>query len=170
MWDTPDRRARRRARALSRRITLPNPFDLGQFLQVVAADRGRPIRVRPLAGAQLPTVPCGLWIAGETVDWVFVEDSTSPLHREHIVLHEIAHMVCGHTTNLDRPSVLLPHLDPARVRMVLGRTSYSDDQEREAEALASLLLSRAHRARTPELAIADDALGRAVGLLGRAMP
>lgn len=95
-WDTRARRARRHARVLLQRITLPDPFDLDEFLQVVAADRGRPIKVRPLAGEQLPTVPCGLWIAGETVDWVFVENSTSPLHREHIVLHEVAHMICGH--------------------------------------------------------------------------
>lgn len=170
MWDTPARRARRQARILLRRIRLPDPFDLEEFLQVVAADRGRPIKVRPLAGEQLPTVPCGLWIAGETADWVFVEDSTSPLHREHIVLHEVAHMICGHTTKLDHPSLLLPHLDPTRVRMVLGRTSYSNAQEREAEALASLLLSRAHRTRPPGVAVADDALGRAVGVLGRALP
>jgi len=168
-WDTRARRARRHARVLLQRITLPDPFDLDEFLQVVAADRGRPIKVRPLAGEQLPTVPCGLWIAGETVDWVFVENSTSPLHREHIVLHEVAHMICGHTTGINHPSVLLPHLDPARVRMVLGRTSYSDDQEREAEALASLLLSRAHRTRPSRTVIVDDALGRAVGVLGRAL-
>lgn len=170
MWDTPARRARRHARVLLRRIRLPDPFDLEEFLQVVAADRGRPIKVLPLAGEQLPTVPCGLWIAGETADWVLVEDSTSPLHRDHIVLHEVAHMICGHTTNLDHPSLLLPHLDPERVRVVLGRTSYSNAQEREAEALASLLLSRAHRTRSPGISIADDALGRAVGVLGRALP
>ncbi len=169
MWDSPARRVRRRARVHLERITLPDPFDLDEFLVMTGADRGRPIEILPLAGVQLPTVACGLWLPGPTVDWVFVEDSTSPLHREHIVIHEVAHMICGHTTDRDQPSSLFPHLDPARVRMVLGRTSYTDDQEREAEALASLLLSRAHRTRPAGPAIVDSALGRAVGVLGPAL-
>lgn len=164
MWESSARRARRRAAARVATVDVPDPFDLEAFLQLVAAERGRTIQVLPLESAQLPDLPCGLWIAGEFSDWIFVEEGTSPLHREHIVLHEVAHMLCGHRLSRDTPSVLLPSLDPAVVRRVLGRTSYSDDQEREAEAVASLLLARARRRRSSAAPL-HDALHRASRVL-----
>ena len=45
--------------------------------------------------------PCGLWISVPTAEYVFYDPDTSRLHAEHIVLHELAHMLSGHATDLD---------------------------------------------------------------------
>jgi hypothetical protein len=60
-------------------------------------------------------------------------------------LHEWAHIVCDHQGHLsasaDWTRQLLPNLDPAVVRRVLGRRTYTVEEEAEAEMLASLILT-----------------------------
>ncbi|WP_433724380.1 hypothetical protein ACQP2Y_03100 [Actinoplanes sp. CA-051413] len=46
-------------------------------------------------------LPCGLWISVETADYVFYDPETSQLHAEHIILHELGHMLSGHTTGVN---------------------------------------------------------------------
>jgi hypothetical protein len=77
-------------------------------------------------------------------------------------------MLCNHVTPLrlegDYAKRLVPDLDPALIKLMLGRTSYTTEQEREAETLATLILSRARRAASdPPAARADiaDAVARA---------
>ncbi|WP_372410178.1 toxin [Streptomyces luteireticuli] len=93
--------------------------------------------------------PCGIWLATNEADFIVVEANTSRLHRDHIIAHELAHMLCGHrdSTGLDPTGFgyLLPNLDPQRVREILGRTSYSSTEEQEAETVASLILERVTR-------------------------
>src|SRR5689334_682748 len=124
-----------------RGIRVPDPFDLDQFCAEVAASRGRPLHRLPLAGLD-PGSPCGLWLGLPTADYVFYDPETSPLHAEHIVLHEIAHMLCDHghrSAQADLAAQLFPDLDPELISRVLGRASYSTGQEREAELLASMI-------------------------------
>ena len=42
-------------------------------------------------------------------------------------------------------SLLVPDVDQALIRLILGRSAYSTTEEREAETLASLILSSAAR-------------------------
>ncbi|MFC4147268.1 hypothetical protein ACFO0M_13520 [Micromonospora mangrovi] len=88
-----------------------------------------------------------MWISLASTDYVFFEVNTSRLHSEHIILHELAHIISGHTLGVDiADSVLgglLPDLDPTSIRRVLGRVGYTSEQEREAEMLASLVHARA---------------------------
>jgi hypothetical protein len=111
---------------------------------VVAARRGRPIRLLPVAGL---TGVCGLWIATDTTDLICHERDTTPPHRDHIVLHELSHVLCDHypveLPGTGLAQALFPDLDPAMVRAVLGRAGYSTAEEREAETLASLIRERA---------------------------
>lgn len=90
---------------------------------------------------------CGLWIATDTTDLVCYERDTTRPHQDHIILHELSHLLCDHfPTTLPKAlhtETLLPNLDPAMVRTVLGRAGYSTDEEREAETLASLIRQRA---------------------------
>lgn len=75
----------------------------------------------------------------------------TPLHQQHIVLHEAGHLLCGHQdarTAADRAAGggaagLVPHLSGELVRRVLGRS-----QEQEAELFAGWLPAAAavHRA------------------------
>jgi len=126
-----------------RELTIPEPYDLDSFVARLAERRQRPLHISAFPYDARPDSPCGLWLATEHQAWVFVEHGTTPLHRSHIVLHELAHMIFGHTDQDPSFRALLPHLDGERVRQALARTSYTTQQEREAELLASLIRARA---------------------------
>lgn len=136
---------RRRCEARLGMVRLPEPFTVEALCDQLGQQRGRSIRVTQ---APMPAGLYGAWIAGNTVDYIFVEQQTSPIHQEHIVLHELGHLLCGHEPGpvlADQPMALLPSLKGEMVRRVLGRTSYTATQEREAELLASLISQRARR-------------------------
>ncbi|MFC7277856.1 hypothetical protein ACFQS1_28035 [Paractinoplanes rhizophilus] len=140
-----------------RGIRVPRPFDLDAFCAEVAASRGRPLIRRPIPGLSAEA-PCGMWIATGQADHVFYDPGTSPLHAEHIVLHELAHILCGHTGSAGALARLFPDLDAATVSQVLGRVSYTCEQEREAEMVASLIRGRA--------APPPGTIGRVAGAFG----
>jgi len=150
---------RRRCERRLRGIRIPNPFDLDAFCAEVEARRGRPLLRRPVPGLS-SGAPCGLWIGTDEADHVFYDPGTSPLHAEHIVLHEVAHILMGHTlSRLGVRAELFPDLDPATVTRVLGRVSYTTAQEREAEMMASLIRGRFGRAPRTTLGRVADAFG-----------
>lgn len=150
-----DRRLRKRCEARLRDLPMPVPFDARTLCEQVAEQRGRPIRLLPMAGL---TGVCGLWVATDTTDLIFYEEVTTPPHQEHIILHELSHVLCDHYPTSLPTETLLPSLDPAMVRRVLGRSGYSTAEEREAEMLASLIRQRARGGATP-LDRLRDALG-----------
>lgn len=140
---------RRRCAALVRRLArttgIPAPFELDAFLARWAAGRGgRPVDLLPLTADEMPTGTCGLWLELSDRDVVGFPASATRTHRDHIVLHEIGHMLAGHHGTLGGggAAALLPDLDPVMVRSVLGRSVYSEVQEQEAELIASLILHR----------------------------
>lgn len=138
-----------------RGIRIPSPFDLDAFCDEVAARRGRPLQRHPVPGLSAEA-PCGMWVGTDRADHVFYDPGTSPLHAEHIVLHELAHILSGHSGADAGLAHLFPDLDPATVRRALGRVGYTTAQEREAEMIASLIRGRPPRAK----------LGRLAGALG----
>ena len=142
LWD----QARRRVGQLE----LPEPFDAEAFIGALAQERGRSIDLLPVAG--LPDLPCGLVVTTRDSDWIVYRADTTRLHRQHILLHEGAHILCGHserggdgTSMIAAARVLMPHLSAELVRGVLGRTAYTEPDEREAELVASLILHRVRR-------------------------
>ena len=150
------KRLRQSCEARLRGLDLPVPFDVRAFCDALGARRGRPIRLCPVISR---AGPCGLWAAGTRVDYIFYEQATSPLHQEHIILHEASHLLCGHhpgpISEEECSRLLFPDLDAEMVRRVLGRASYSADEEREAELLASLILERVARQALPQVRPAD---------------
>jgi hypothetical protein len=154
-----DRRLRKRCEARLRDLPMPIPFDARTLCEQVARERGRPIRLFPMAGL---TGVCGLWVATETTDLIFYEEVTTPPHQEHIILHELSHVLCDHYPESLPAQALLPSLDPEMVRRVLGRSGYSTAEEREAEMLATLIQQRA-RGGTGPLDRLRDALGDGEG-------
>lgn len=134
---------RQRCERLLREVEVPEPFDVRVFADAISNRRGRPLRLLPKSS---PLGPCGMWLALPDADYVFYEASTSQLHREHIIAHELAHLLAAHepAEPLD-PALLgslLPNLDTGMVRRVLARTTYSAVEEQEAEMIASLVLAR----------------------------
>ncbi|MCP2327501.1 hypothetical protein HDA40_006008 [Hamadaea flava] len=143
------RRLRKECEARLSGLAVPRPFDVRAFCEQVAQWRGRPLHLHELPVEDAADLPCGMWIATDRADHVFHVPGGSSLHRDHIVLHELGHMLFDHAITaepagepdaLDR---LLPDLDPAMVRRVLRRGGYSSEQEQAAEMLASLILQRA---------------------------
>ncbi|MBA5224538.1 MULTISPECIES: hypothetical protein [Streptomyces] len=86
-----------------------------------------------------------MWLATDKADHILHEEATSPLHRDHIVLHEVSHMLLGHSSLLNGGVVgaLFTEVDPTAVTAMLGRTSYGTGDERDAEVLAGLIAHRA---------------------------
>ncbi len=136
---------RRRCERRLAHMRLPSPLDVDALFDDLATQRGRAIEIvlvdTPIAG------PCALWVALPDRDYVMVERGTDPLHRDQMKMHEWAHMVCGHrgvlSSSEEWGSRLLPDLDPTIVKMVLGRRAYSEEEEAEAEMMASLVLALA---------------------------
>jgi hypothetical protein len=164
-------RLRRRCERRLENIPVPNPFDLDVFCAVMAAHRGRPLTLQSMPGLSAGA-PCGIWISVPTADYVFYDPGTSRLHAEHIVLHELSHMLSGHSTGIqtdpearsDALHRLLPDLDPTTINTMLGRASYTTAQEREAEMLASLIRARSAAGWSAERR-PGDILGRVADVL-----
>jgi hypothetical protein len=129
----------------------------------VAGRRSKAIILVPTA--DFPDDVMGMWVATDTMDLILYEQSTTPPHQDHIILHELSHLLCDHfresLPDSDHMRSLLPSLDPAMVRRVLGRAGYSADEEREAELLASIIAQRAARGDRTSTAL-DERVGEAL--------
>jgi hypothetical protein len=142
------RDVRRRGQALVQALRIPDPFDLAAFCETVAARRGRQLVLKPVRGIGHRIT--GLWLATAVppLDVIVYEQQTTTLHQEHIIVHELAHMLCGHaplSLGAETARQLFPDLRPDAVRRVLARQSYSSVEEQEAELLASFILLLAKR-------------------------
>jgi hypothetical protein len=130
-------------------IRIPMGSDIAEICALVGQLRGRPIYLIPMA--MQATHPCGYWISTGTADFIVYDTNTRKTHQEHIIAHELAHIICCHrgAAQLDDESAqtLFPDLDPALVRDMLRRSAYSDAQEQEAEVMATIILQRATRHR-----------------------
>lgn len=141
------KRLRRTCEGLLAELDLPATFTIPQLAQRLGARRGRPIHLTPVELREGSVY--GLWIATDTVDVIAYESRTTRPHQDHIVAHELAHIICGHHgadaasgTGLQR---LFPALDPAMVSGLMKRSAHSDREELEAESAASLMLTEAAR-------------------------
>lgn len=142
--------------AIVRELDIPEPFDLGRFLARLVLRRKRIILLQSFTSSG-PGAPCGLWIGTAKADHIFHEEGTTPFHQRHIIVHEVAHMLLGHHGGTEAwqhlARLLAPDVDPALIRLILGRTAYSTVEEQEAETLASLILERGSSAPEPALSV-----------------
>ncbi|MFG2039949.1 ImmA/IrrE family metallo-endopeptidase [Dactylosporangium sp. NPDC048998] len=81
----------REAGAVLDGLGLAGTFTLAELHTGIERRRGRPIEIRhhPMP----PEGPHGLWVMGETADYVFVDESAPPLRRTQIIGHEFGHML-----------------------------------------------------------------------------
>lgn len=137
-----DRELRRACEGRLRALALPKRFDLGMLCAALASQRDQPIYLR---AASLPRPLYGIWLAEDDCDYILYEKATSPTHQHQIVLHELSHLICGHRASVHTDNTAGTLLDVSRSRtegQILLRTTYSDEDEREAEFLATLLLAQ----------------------------
>jgi len=113
-----------------------------RLVQVMAQRRGEEILLRFEDLGD--TGVSGLWaVTAEGVNVIVVTTTRSWVHRLLIVLHEIAHMLCGHQpaelTAHEGRALLFPDLSPKTVKIVAGRTGLTRAEEREADRVAGVL-------------------------------
>jgi hypothetical protein len=147
-WDT----TRRDSRRFVRELGLPAARNIRELLPAVQERTGHAIHIAPapVLGGKLGL--CGMWIrTTDGVDYIFVHEKTSRAHQDHIVAHELAHILRNHqgssAFSAAKPvgSRLISTLEPAAIRMMLGRSDYEYQDEREAELIGSYLQRHVHR-------------------------
>jgi hypothetical protein len=111
-----------------------------ELAEALAGQRGKPIVLR---AASFPAgVLTGGLLITDSVDFI-AYPRTTPVHRDHIIGHELGHLLAGHTPTAvqgeDAVRLLAPDIDPAVIRRMLSRTNYTDREEQEAEAIAGRL-------------------------------
>ncbi|MEU1550320.1 hypothetical protein [Nocardia sp. NPDC005745] len=140
---------------LGRLVPIPDPWDMTEYIARVAAYRERPITLCPIDVGALSGNGCGtgsgLWIAREGDD-VIMYGADTEWHADHIIAHEVGHMLLGHGGTASGPGAgaadlplreLMPSLSLETIRSVLRRQDYGSERERAAETFADLLLVEA---------------------------
>ena len=176
------RALRRRCRQLLHSLDIRPPLDVADLCDRVGRQRGKPIR---LIEHPLPVPgPFGAWISTPSAEFILYQKETSGPHQNHIILHELGHILADHTSD-EHDDVLAvglgpsavrdryPDLDPNAVRRALRRTSYDTADEQEAELVATIILEwaavldRVTEGLSDQAATrrVDDALGDRMGWL-----
>jgi hypothetical protein len=137
-------RARTRVRDLLRDVPLPRPWSMNAWVDRLERRRGREIDL--VAVEYVPGRPSGAWQRRAGYDLIAYTAGTSPLHQDHIIAHEIGHLLCGHRgvclMSKAEAAVVAPDLSGHLLSHLLTRVT-SDDDEYEAELIAVLLMSEA---------------------------
>ena len=136
-----ERALRARCRRTLRSLDIRPPLRVPVLCERLGAQRGRPIRLVPYP---LPVPgPSGLWLAAPTADYLLYQQHTSIAHQDHIVLHEVGHIIAEHES-LPLHEQSWSALDADTLRTAIGnalhRTRYDTEREREAETVATIIL------------------------------
>ncbi|MDJ0466764.1 regulator component [Streptomyces sp. H27-C3] len=158
------RRLQRRCQALLDGLQAPQSRSFEAICQWMEELQGRPLILGELPPEAATSGVCGLWLGTDDANYVFYEAQTARPHQEHIVLHELGHILCGHYQGEgvtdDLASGLFSGLDPQMIKRHMARTSYTTSEEQEAEMIASLLHGTGRPGRP------GGALGRLGAFLG----
>lgn len=119
-------------------LELPADTTLDALISRIQRVRGRRIVVvetPALSGKKI----CGLWIPREDVDVVYHAETSGTLHRQQMILHELAHMVLRHDEEEDagwRGVHIFQQISGEVVERALARGDFRTDLELTAEYLA----------------------------------
>ncbi|SDN06494.1 hypothetical protein [Allokutzneria albata] len=150
-------------------LRLPQPLSAAALRDEITRLRQRRLYLHPIVPN---TGMCGLWLETERADHIFVERRTSHAHQQHILAHELGHMLFEHSHPIVDESTLV--LGSGRVssasgedvaRTLLAGSNYSSEEEAEAEMVATLILESALRAPTDRRR-APTAFERGFGVAG----
>jgi hypothetical protein len=124
---------------LLRDLDVDTPLDVHDLCLKLAAHRGRPIELVPYP---LPVPGAfGLWITFADADRILYQQHTTAAHQDHIILHEIGHMISDHSAEDGATglAVLFPDIPAEVIRNALRRDGYGPVAEREAEMVATVI-------------------------------
>ncbi|MEK2474317.1 MULTISPECIES: hypothetical protein [Streptomyces] len=137
---TRERELRRYCKRLLRRLDVQPPLRVDELCRRIGEHRGKRIRLIPWA---LPVPgPFGLWMSRPDEEIIFYQKETTRVHQDHIILHEIGHILADHHDEGSGGDAL-PDLGPDYPRdsitRAFRRTCYTEDYEREAELVATII-------------------------------
>ncbi|MBE1598817.1 MULTISPECIES: ImmA/IrrE family metallo-endopeptidase [Streptomyces] len=135
-----ERQLRRYCRRLLRHLDIRPPLDVHELCKKIGQYRGKEIRLIPW---ELPIPgPSGVWLSQPGAETIFYQRETSSLHQDHIILHEIGHILADHENDLITADVFSdpgPDFPELLLNQGFQRTSYSEDYEYEAELVATII-------------------------------
>jgi hypothetical protein len=129
---------------------LPEPWGIDELCARLAEQRGRELVVY---SANLPALPFGLWYDDGKRDYIIYRTGILGYHRDHIILHEICHMLARHNT-VGRPLDGDEGFDTDVVSRLIEnamRNRFNSVQEEIAEMFASKVLKLMRRSGVMEL-------------------
>ncbi|WP_228694917.1 hypothetical protein [Amycolatopsis japonica] len=138
-----ERKLRRGLRKEFVKFGIDGPVEMSELCRRIGESRGRPIKL--IAFPMEVPGPCGAWLSASSSDYIVFQSETTRIHQEHIIAHELGHILAGHQAEPDEEEIwsrFMPDLDPGVIRRLLKRTQYDSAREREAETIATLLLER----------------------------
>lgn len=147
------RALKRELRRDLRELDIHPPLSVDELCSRLGGLRGRPIRMQ---AQELPAEVFGLWVPGAAVDYIVYQEHSTPVHQRHTKLHEFGHIYCSHqpghrvevVTSMLRDGAFGPDV-AEDIWGGLARTSgperqwpvgYDDDQEHEAEMVATIIM------------------------------
>ncbi|MGW1374724.1 hypothetical protein ACWD6P_10700 [Streptomyces sp. NPDC002446] len=141
-----ERDLQRRLRRQLRALDIQPPLNVMALCRALSEERGRHIELRPYP---LPMPgPLGLWVETPAADLIVYQQHTTRLHQDHIILHEIGHILANDDNNAgdqEDPAegwwaAMLPSLTCGGVRRVRQRCAYDSEEECEVELTATIVL------------------------------
>jgi hypothetical protein len=138
------------ARLMVQLPPVPEPWGIDKLCERLAEQRGRELVVYP---TDLPALPFGLWYDDGKRDYVIYRTGIRGYHRDHIILHEICHMLARHNTvgwSLDRAEDSDADVISRLVENAM-RNRFNSTQEETAEMFASKVLKLAGQSEAAEL-------------------
>lgn len=154
------RRLRGVVRELLAELGVRPPLDVADLCARLAVHRGRNLILEPTDTMPI-SAAYAMWVATEDTDHLYFQQRTSPLHRRHLILHEVGHIIAGHASDavtptaatptaaqsedaaereLDALVALMPDLPREMVAAALRRHAYDTLEEQQAEYIASTVL------------------------------
>jgi len=122
-------------------IPLPESFTLDDIVSAIEQDRDTTIKIVEFPEINPEDGLFGIWLNTKFGDYVLHAPAPSELHRQQIILHELAHMILGHDLTVGQGSAtkLFPDLPEDAVVRTLARGHDDNQLERDAETLADRL-------------------------------
>ncbi|MYZ37866.1 MULTISPECIES: hypothetical protein [unclassified Streptomyces] len=135
-----ERKLRRYCRHLLRQLEIQPPLRVDELCLRLGEHRGKTIQLIPWA---LPIPgPFGVWLSQPDEESIFYQAETTPVHQDHIILHEIGHIIADHqddgSTGEEFPG-LGPDYPHDAVTRGFRRTCYTEEYELEAELVATII-------------------------------
>lgn len=141
-------------------LPIRRPWSIDRFIAEISIDRQRPISIHELPESLSGEIS-GMWFPTARADLIYIRTDAEGEYREHIICHELAHIVLAHHADVDTVPVaeylqrqmpdlgagMLSYLQP--LAPCLTRTNFVSPVERQAEWLATLILARASELRKP---------------------